>query len=341
MTNTPGNSDFVSLDVLRNLEIGIIVFDTHQEKIIFMNELAEDIFKPQKQTDYQLIFNNMFKNMDMIPTRKSGQQIFTYNDRTVGYTVYPLLDRYLWVFLSDITEKMRLQKIAEAVTLMNNIGFIFSGLAHELGNPINTVKMSLSVLRNNLNTFPPETILEYVENIQSEVFRMEYLLKTMKSFNAYEELQIQNVDLREFMETFLRLVKRDIEKKGIQLQVDFKVENPLVRADPRGLQQILLNLLTNSIDAVEKTEIPEISIDVQKSGDRIFIIISDNGCGISKDQLKNIFLPFYTSKAKGTGLGMAIVRKLLTGMGGTIEITSIENQETHAAISLADSSRAR
>jgi len=133
--------------------------------------------------------------------------------------------------------------------------------------------------------------------------------------------------MTDFMNKFLSLVKGDFEKRGIK--VDANVSEPAwCYADPRALQQVLLNIMTNAADALGGREDPRITIDVSKMADMVNIRVADNGCGMSEDQQEDLFKPFYTSKAKGTGLGLVITKKMMTKMKGFIEVVSEKNKGT-------------
>jgi PAS domain S-box-containing protein len=224
----------------------------------------------------------------------------------------------------DVTENLRLESIAEAVDTMNNIGYIFSGVRHEIVNPVNAMVMTLGILQSNLDLMPREKIREYVDRMMSYVSRIEYLLKSLKSFNMYENLNIESLYVPSFMENFLALVSEDFAKKGIEIKtaVDSKAEK--VHADPRALQQVLTNLITNASDALHGRKDPRITIEVSgiATVGMVRIRVEDNGHGMAEDKLKDLFKAFHTTKEHGTGLGLVIVKKLLAKMNGTVEIMS-------------------
>ena len=234
--------------------------------------------------------------------------------------------------LWDVTERVRLEAVAEAVTTMNNIGSIFAGIRHEIGNPINSAKMTLSVLKSKINTYSREVIEEYLERALGEISGVEYLLKTLKSFNMYETLGPQNVELKPFMDKFLSFLADDLGKKGITIESSFQPEAQWGYADPRALQQVMLNIMSNASDAMEGRDSPRIIVEVSKVDYIIRIKVTDNGCGISEEQQKRLFTPFFTSKPSGTGLGLVIAKKLLSKMNGTIEITSQRDEGTTVEI---------
>jgi len=229
----------------------------------------------------------------------------------------------------DVTEKLRLESIAQAVNTMNNIGYVFAGIRHEIGNPINSIKMTLGVLKRNFDNYNKADVLEYVERALSESARVEYLLKTLKNFNMYETPELQNINMRSFLDNFSSLVKGDLHlNKGIDFRVSFEQGAEFCYADPRALQQILLNICNNAADALEGRPAPRTEIEVTKLSDMVLIRVNDNGAGISREEDANLFKPFYTTKVHGTGLGLVIVKKMLAIMNGIIEIRSEKNVGT-------------
>jgi PAS domain S-box-containing protein len=267
--------------------------------------------------------------------KKEGTQY--YEDCTISPVWGASGELLNFVFLKrDVTEKMRLESIAESVSTMDSIGYIFSGVRHEIGNPINSINMILGLLKAKLPTLPQEAIVDYVDRIFGQISRVEFLLRSLKSFNMYESQETQDLDIADFMDQFLPLVREDLTKKGIDLDLTLEPGTNRICADPRALQQVLLNILTNASDAVSKTERPKIGLHIFKSGSRVNVQIEDNGSGIPEDKMKDLFKPFYTTKTKGTGLGLVIVKKMLTKMNGTIEVKSRQDGGTAVTISLPE-----
>ncbi len=217
-------------------------------------------------------------------------------------------------------EKKRLQEIAEAAAMMDNVAYIFAGFSHEVGNPLNSIKTLASVLRENIDKFSHEKVMEYLDNILSEVGRIEFLLRMFKFFRSYEDLDVQLIDIRAFFKRFVRLVERDLQTRNIKFQIDYHNNILYAVGDERALQQVMLNILTNAMDAVSDIEDPFIRVDVSNFERNIEISVMDNGVGIKQEETDKLFLPFYTTKAKGIGMGLTIVKNLLTQMKGSIEI---------------------
>jgi len=153
----------------------------------------------------------------------------------------------------------------------------------------------------------------------------------------FEKPTMQDISLPSFMDKFLALTGGDFKTKGIDIvtTIDGGIQTCCI--DPRALQQVLINLLTNASDALHGRQKPKISIVISKRDGNVLISMEDNGCGIPADKMKGLFKPFYTSKAHGTGLGLVIVKKMLAQMGGTIEISSLRDVGTTVTISLPSS----
>ena len=309
--------------ILENVSVGILLFDLKHKRVLFQNHYATELFKiGSHPRDFEALVSLLLPKWSESAVETQAPSTVHYGSRLLGFTAYHISGRYCWIFVRDITDHQRLESVAEAVNMADNIGFIFSGIRHELGNPINSAKLTLSVLRDNLEHYTPDRMLTYVDRSLAEISRVEYLLASLKSFSMFERPDLKQVDLVHFLRQFLQLTAGDFEKKRVRIKSKLPPESVWGEVDPRALQQVMLNILTNAGDAVADRETPEIEIALGKSGGNYVIKISDNGCGISESEQKNLFKPFFTSKPKGTGLGLVIARKMLAAMNGRIEIES-------------------
>lgn len=237
----------------------------------------------------------------------------------------------------DQTEKKRLESIAEAANLMDNVGFVFSGIRHELGNPLNSLKMAISVLLRQLEDLPLKKIREFLDRSMGEIKRMEYLLYSLKNFNVQEEQELTLIDLAAFLENFRRVHEKDLAENDVKLELHIETNAGDAGSllDERALHQVFLNLLTNSVNALKHTLAPLISIRLLRNDAQfIRIIFQDNGCGVSEQAKEQLFKPFFTTRAKGTGLGLTIVKKMLTSMNCTVNIEGKEGSGTSIIITL-------
>jgi len=234
----------------------------------------------------------------------------------------------------DVTEKLRLESIAESVNDMINVGYVFAGVRHEIGNPINSAKSILVVLDRKLETIPLDRAREYVNRALAEIGRVEHVLGSLKSYSLYESVDIRTVDVTGFMKELGDLVTGDLRQKGIEISMQVEPGATRLRADPRALHQVLLNLITNAVDALDGRPDPRIEITISRIRGRVSLRVSDNGKGMTEKQLGDLFKPFYTSKSHGTGLGLVIVKKMITLMHGDISIKSDAGRGTTVTITL-------
>jgi len=325
-------------EILENINIGIIVLDVKKQSIVFKNTTFIEMFKDTMtgEDDYNTFYKLLIPKNDIpiSPLPTVPKPITLNNNKVLGYSIYRVMERFVWIFIRDITDKMRLESIAESLETSKNIGYIFSGVRHELGNPVNAIKTTTMVLKENLDSFPKEKTLQYIERILDDIKRLENLLMSLKSFNMYESLKLDNIELSSFMKQVLSLVERDCINKAIEIKYTIQQGVRWGYGDSRALLQVMLNIITNAMDALEGRENPFISITISKNDKDIGITIEDNGCGISRKDQKNLFMPFLTTKQNGTGLGLSIVRKLLASMNGTIKIESQENIGTIVYITI-------
>lgn len=236
--------------------------------------------------------------------------------------------------IRDVTERLRLESIAASVNSMSNIGYVFAGVRHEIGNPINSAKSILAVLDKKLNSAPVERIREYLEHARKEIGRVEHVLGSLKSYSLYEKPDIREIDAGEVVNEISRLIEGDLRDKGIDFSRVVEPGAGTFRADPRALHQVLLNFITNAVDALAGRPHPRIAITVSRARDRVAVTVHDNGSGMTEKQLADLFKPFYTSKAHGTGLGMVIAKKMITLMGGDISVISTFGSGTEVTITL-------
>jgi signal transduction histidine kinase len=328
--------DCIYADIMETIDLGIIVLGIKNQEIIFKNKFATEIFQDDDDTlGYKALLTLLLPGIDKDPLSEFFSKTYTlwYKDRLLSYSAHKISDRFIWIIIRDITEKRRLESIAEAVNAIENISYVFSGIRHELGNPINSIKMTLSVLKKNINEYSTNAVEKFVDRAMTEISRVEYLLQALKSFSIFEGPNIQNVKLAEFLVRFISLVQGDLRESGIKISkaVDPSIET--ISADPRLLHQVMLNLITNASDAMENIDNPEIIIRVKANKkDFIAITVEDNGCGMSEEMQTNLFKPFYTTKPRGTGLGLMITLKMVTLMNGNMEIKSIKDVGTKVTV---------
>ncbi len=223
----------------------------------------------------------------------------------------------------DVTDKLKLESIAETVDMMNNIGYIFTGVRHEIGNLLFGLTSNLLHLTKKIDTLDKPAIKQYASSSIDALEKVEFIFRSLRNLSMFDAIEYEDVSIAEFMDDFLVLVQEDFTKKGITITVRIEPGTECCHTDPRALQQVVLNLFINAADALIGRDDPRVSITISRdAADMILIRIEDNGCGMTKEKIKDLFKPFHTTKAHGTGLGLVIVKKMLDRMQGTIDIES-------------------
>lgn len=237
------------------------------------------------------------------------------------------------VVFRDVSREERLESIAEAVETMNGLGYVFSTVRHELGNPVNSVKMALSVLRKSLGRLDPDTVRGYVERSLAELSRVEELLASLKNYSLYEDVAMREIDLGEFVRGFVAFVSRDFEARSVQVAAATAPGPVRVSADPRALRQVLLNLVANAAEAMDGRP-GSVRLAIVPERDWASVRVEDDGPGMDPEVCRNLFRPFYTTKKSGTGLGLVIAKKMMARMGGAIDVESVRGHGTTITLSL-------
>ncbi|MBL0311735.1 MAG: hypothetical protein IPP78_03275 [Holophagaceae bacterium] len=318
------------------MDLMILVLDVENRIVVFENKAVMQLLDSVGDHSYQGLNTLLMKNggtfEGLLDEHMKGESM-RVGSRIYGYSFYRA-GGFVWIFLRDITDRDRLQAIAESVEQMNSLGFIFSAVRHELGNPIHSIKAAVSVLRSGLDRFPKETVADYLESIAGELARAENLLRSLKNFSLFEQPQIKAMDLASFFSQLKPLIEPDLHARGIGLQIEFEPGLPLVSADVRALHQVLINLVYNAVEAFSNELEPIIQIRVVPGTGQVSVMVEDNGPGIPDHLRPRIFTPFFTTKEQGTGLGLIIVKKMVTGMNGTIWMEPVVPHGTRVSFTL-------
>ena len=334
-------------EILDSIDIGLIILDTVKQDIFFKNKHVVDLLSPLRAAqDYQGLTRLLSVELENLlkPGRTKGRQIIIrYEHRVLGYTVSrPSRDeRYITVFVQDITDRHRLAAVDEATEMVNNISSLFSGIRHEIGNPLNSIKMALMVLQSNIGKYSPEEIDVYLQRIAGEITKMEALLKSFKNFSMFEVPETSEVDLVSFFDSLMHLLGGDLRSKNIEVRLELAPDARRAMVDARALQHVIMNLFVNAFDAMGEVPSPRLVVLSRKHREVVQLVIADNGCGMSEELARDAFKPFFTTKPHGTGLGLVIVKKMLAQMNCGIRLESVKGKGTAFILTLPTSGEKR
>jgi len=200
---------------------------------------------------------------------------------------------------------------------LSSVGQISAGLAHELKNPVTTLKMLFQAFKEQ-----PNMTGEDLEIINNEIEKIENILNRFLSFVKQKNFHISEININHLIDRVLSLATFDLQNYGIVVHKDMIETLPPVKADRALLEQVFLNLIINSIEAMPKGG--EIRISGKTDEDFIEVMIWDKGCGIPSNIRSKIFDPFFTTKSNGTGLGLSIAYNIVNAHGGKLFFDSNE-----------------
>lgn len=206
---------------------------------------------------------------------------------------------------------------------------IMSSVAHEIRNPLTSIKIYTSQFKNKIDN--KEFLLAAAEDIPIEIDRIDGLIKEFMEYTSPRQPVVERINLYEELFNSIKLVKLEMKYIKLIINVDKDI---FINFDRNHFKQIILNILLNSKEAIKGINNPKIAISTFKKEDRVQIIFQDNGYGMNEEDLDHIFEPFYTTKATGNGLGMFIVKQLVKDNTGDIIVMSKVDNGTTIIISV-------
>lgn len=228
------------------------------------------------------------------------------------------------LLLEDTTEKVGLERSARQAEKLAALGTLSAGLAHELNNPVGIISSRIDLMLQEAEELglPPQ-VRQDLEVLHRHSQRVARIARGLLSFARQSPGDRGLLDLNRVVEDTMLLLEKQVSKEGITVRRSLARDLPPMQGDPNALQQVVLNLLTNARDAMGDGG--EIRIETGTVASRpgwLRLVVADNGPGIPLHRLPRIFDPFYTTKAQGTGLGLAVSYGIVREHQGTIDVQS-------------------
>ena len=247
--------------------------------------------------------------------------------------------RVLATTFNSMTDSIeRFQREAAQRERLSSLGRLSTVVAHEIRNPLMIIKTSLRTLRRD--DARPEQVKTATKDIDEEVSRLNHIVSEVLDFARPIKFDLAPVDLNALAEDAVRAAVAANGHDGIRLDLDGSI--PLLTTDAERLRQALVNILGNAIQAVDGTDArpagadrPAIRLHTARiDARRVAIVVSDKGSGIAPEDLPRVFDPYFTTRRTGTGIGLAISRNIIEGLGGRITVASARAQGTEVRIEL-------
>ena len=234
------------------------------------------------------------------------------------------------VILTDVTRDKHAtaQQLEDERT--SSILLLAAGVAHELGNPLNSLTIHLQLITRKLNKLKAsrdtESLVESVDVCRAEVARLDGIIAHFLEAIRPQPPDLAELDLAEVLAEVLRFQQREFADRRIAVEVEALGDLPVVMADRNQLKQVFFNLAKNALDAMEPGG--RLKIRARADDDSVFLLFGDSGSGIKQEDLVRVFQPYHTTKPGGHGLGLMIVQRILREHGGQVGIESKEGVGT-------------
>ncbi len=284
----------------RSMIVFTLLLVTLASALFFGLGLIINLLRPilqLKDSVSRLVDRDLDEKLDLSSNDEIGELSEAYNDMVVRLR-------------HSISEKDRLSRLAAT-------GELSATLAHEIKNPLHAIDVAATYLRNN---YKGKLINEFIKIIQVESSRINKLTTSLLNFAKPVKAELTLRDINKLVAEMVSLLREESAERNIHIELKQELDTPVFSFDYNQIKQVLLNLLINAFDAVEGEG--HITIETSSLNGNILLSVEDNGKGISEDDMENIFNPFYTTKTRGTGLGLAVSRKIAKEHGGDLIIDS-------------------
>jgi PAS domain S-box-containing protein len=331
--------------------LGIALFQ--KEKALYYNERFEGLLgisgreisladflysvNPEERSSVSNHLEKMFQGTEKEPIRIEIQVKLSGEPR--DYSSYAQALDYggslsVCFVLDDITEQKKLARQARLNELrlyhegrLTSLGIMAAGIAHELNQPLNTIRVvadSLLYGREKGWSLDPEELYENMEMISRQVLRMSDVIQNVRNFAREDREQLlEDINLNQAVKNVLSMIGRQFQAHDIAVEKKLKYDLPPVRASLNRIEQVVMNLLVNARQALDdrRSKSKQLTISTAFQGGWVLLEVEDNATGIQSDVLDHIFDPFFTTKevGEGTGLGLTISQSIISEFGGSIE----------------------
>jgi two-component system sensor histidine kinase HydH len=341
-------------NVVENLPIGLIALD-HQGKIAAFNNSAEPILQLSAR---QIIGEEASgvipaELLEQINNSKNRDEVIEkeIECNTAEGKIVPLEigvsslkdenDIFLGNILlfKDLTEVRALRKEVARSQRLASVGRLAAGVAHEIRNPLSSIKGFATYFKER---YPDKPDDQQTANIMiQEVDRLNRVVGQLLEFARPITVKPRRISLQALLKDSIKLIEDRAAEKNISIRTQYDTQVDEAWGDPDRINQILLNLYLNAMDAMESGGELKVGLSSDSNGRQFIITISDTGCGIAAENLSQIFDPYFTTKSSGTGLGLAIAHNAIEAMGGRIQVESTKEIGTTFTVILPNSEESR
>jgi two-component system nitrogen regulation sensor histidine kinase GlnL len=352
----------LTAEILTGIIDGVIVTD-ETDRILIWNRAAEEITGISvadaigKQVDSVMSDNPAAVRL-INKTLASGRSYTDYEAELIAKHRSPLPVGLVTSVLTDpdgtslgviltIRDQTGVRDLKERMRRSDRLatlGMIAAGIAHEIKNPLVGIRGAAQLMRSELGSGPGKGLDEYIEVIIKEADRLNSVLEGILDFTRLKPLEKKSHNVHSILDRVLILNEESVRQCGVVLSRSYDPSLPDIMGNQDQLVQVFLNIIKNAIEAMPKggkltlvTRMSDLFTTVQADGKKYRLMVvkmSDTGSGIRPEHLQDIFTPFFTTKDKGVGLGLALSYQIVQEHLGTIRVESGENESTTFSVYL-------
>ena len=346
--------------VFNAIQEGIIVTDS-SGRITYLNDAACELFGLDGEDSIGKLLEERVRGLDWNALTHSGGpvtrdlEIFYPSNRFINFYIVPLMIESRFdrnenaavddrgyseqvgyaIIMRDITESRRTAEKTIESERLNALTLLAAGVAHELGNPLNSLNIHLQLMERQARKLKGKERNELQHSIEicrGEINRLDSIVTQFLRAIRPSRPQLQPENINTIVEEAVRFFSAEIEARDIVVETELRSDLPLLQLDRGQMKQAFYNVIKNSFEAMKRRGILRIRTDMDESHVRVSFI--DTGGGMSAETLSHVFEAYYTTKERGTGLGLLIVRRIVREHGGELAIESTEGKGLTLSIRL-------
>lgn len=327
--------------ILEVVDTGILTYDQDSGEVLLMNEAIKKLLHiPFMKTVHYLEKREQLLYAEVLNLQPGQTKITTAHTAQLDKSnLKLLLSATAWQSNGNKFKLVAFQNVNEALDETESQAWqkLLNVMTHEIMNSIAPISSLADTLKNRLKeAVVTGATTEDFEDLEVGVGtikrRSEGLLKfaqTYRNLSKITTLNLTEVNIRELFANLHRLMQPTLAQKQIQLHIELPDQQVSLQADPNLLDQVLINLLVNAIEAVKDTPEPEVTLSAHIGRDgRIVLKVADNGAGMSREVQEKIFIPFFSTKKQGSGIGLSLCKQIVMLHRGTIQVQSEEGVGT-------------
>jgi two-component system, NtrC family, sensor kinase len=314
-----------SENIIESINVGVLVEDV-DGRIVGWNKALESLTGRRRSETFGRrtaeIIPAQFRQRLLDNRHLYKQQ---WNGLTVNFSATPLMDkdgttRGTLIMIDDITDRIRLEDQLIQNEKLTSIGLLAAGVAHEVNTPLAVISSYSQMLRKEIG--PEDRRHKLLEKITNQTFRASEIVNNLLNFSRTNATEFAEVDVHQVITETLSLLEHQFKSARIRVERDLQADYPITFGNAGKLQQVFLNLFVNARDAM--ADGGELRIRTETVDSKVDVIVQDTGVGISRENIKKIYDPFFTTKAagKGTGLGLSVSYGIVQEHGGNISVES-------------------